>query len=150
MTVGLIGSPEAGMNLAILNADGISPPSADLQVLKATYQLENVAHWTTQYDQLIYPLIFWNGKGGCGAKQGETMQGSTKRIGKILICLMLQPRDHFLHALETLRGEFLCSVSRRLINIHINWLVAAQRSYLVREDEIRGIDGPKMVRRNSD
>jgi hypothetical protein len=129
------------MNLAILNADGISAESAEFQVLKAKYQLEKVTQWTTQYDQLIYLLIFWNGRGGCGAKQGETMQGSTKRIRKVVICLMLQLRNHFLHALDTLREEFLCSVSSRLINIHINWLLAAQRSYLAREDEIRGIDG---------
>jgi hypothetical protein len=40
--VRLIGSPDPGMNLAILNADGISAESAEFQVLKATYQLEKV------------------------------------------------------------------------------------------------------------
>jgi hypothetical protein len=126
-----------------LNADGISAQSAEFQVLKATYQLEKFIQWTAQYDQLIYSLIFWNGKGACGAKQEEAMQGSTKLIRKVPICLMLQAGDHFLHALERLRIKFLCSVSGRLINFHINWLLAAQRSYLAREDEIGGIDGPE-------
>jgi hypothetical protein len=54
---------------------------------------------------------------------------------------VLQPRDHFIHAGETLREGFLSSISDRLINIHVNWLLAAQRSYLARENEIRGIDG---------
>jgi hypothetical protein len=141
MRVRLVGSPDPGMNLAILNADGSSAESAEFQVLKSIYQLEKVAQWATQYDQFIYPLIFWNNKGGCGAKPGDTIQGSTKLIRKVLICLMLQPRDHFLHVLEILREEFLGSVSGRLINMHINWLFAAQRSYLAREDEIQGIDG---------
>jgi hypothetical protein len=54
---------------------------------------------------------------------------------------MLQPFDHFIHALETLRKEFICIISGRLVNIAINWLLAAQRSYWAREDEIRRIDG---------
>jgi hypothetical protein len=124
----LVGSPDPGMNLAILNADGISADSTEFQALKSTYQVEKVAQSTTQYDQLIYPLRFWNGKGGCGVKPGDTIQGSTKLIRKGLICLMLQPRDHFLHVSETLREEFLGSMSSRLINMHINWLLAAQRS----------------------
>jgi hypothetical protein len=130
MSVRLIGSPYRGMNLAILNADGMSAESAEFQVLKATYQLEKIIQWTTQCDQLIYPLIFCKGKGGCEAKPGQTMQGWTKLIRKVLICLTLQPRGHFLHAVETLREKFLCSTSGLLINIHINWLLTAQRSYL--------------------
>jgi hypothetical protein len=38
------------------------------------------------------------------------MQGSTKCIRKVFICLMLQPCDHFIHALEILRKEFICIV----------------------------------------
>jgi hypothetical protein len=71
----------------------------------------------------------------------ETMQGLTKRIRKIFICLMLQSHDHFIHALQTLREKFICSISGLLVNIALNWLLAAQRSYLARENEIRGIDG---------
>jgi hypothetical protein len=55
MRVRLIGSPDTGINLAILNSDGISAQSAEFQVLKATYQLEKIAQWTTEYDQFIYP-----------------------------------------------------------------------------------------------
>jgi hypothetical protein len=66
----------------------------------------------------------------------EIMQESIKRIRKVLICVMLQRRDHFVHALETLREEFICSVSGRLVNIAINWLLAAQRNHFAREDEI--------------
>jgi hypothetical protein len=78
---------------------------------------------------------------GCGAIDAETIQGSTKRIRKVVICLILQPRDHFIHALETLREEFMGSVLRRLVNIARDWLFAAQRSSFARKDEIRGIDG---------
>jgi hypothetical protein len=42
MRVRLIDPADPGMNLAILNADGISAQSAEFQVVKATYQLKNI------------------------------------------------------------------------------------------------------------
>jgi hypothetical protein len=141
MQVHLVGSADDGMNLAIMNADGISAESAEFEVLHNTYRARKIKQWTIEYDQLVYPLIFWNGKGGCGVMTDAPMHGSTKRIRKALICLMLQPRDHFIHSLETLREEFICSVSGRLVNMAIHWLLAAQHSYFAREDELRGIDG---------
>jgi hypothetical protein len=117
MQARLIGSADTGMNLAIMNADGISAQSAEFTALKTTYAVKRIKQWIIEYDQLASPLIFWNGKGACGAIDAETIQGLTKRIRKVLICLMLQPRDHFIHALETLREELISSLSRRLVNI---------------------------------
>jgi hypothetical protein len=52
---------------------------------------------------------------------------------------MLQSRDHFIQGIETLREEFICAVSGRLVNIATNWLLAAQCSHFSREDEIRAM-----------
>jgi hypothetical protein len=49
-------------------------------------------------------------------------------------------RQDFIYAFEILREQLICSVSRQLAEIALNWFLAAQRSYVAREDEIRGID----------
>jgi hypothetical protein len=54
---------------------------------------------------------------------------------------MLQGKDHFIHGLEALCEEFLCAISGRLVNISLKWMLAAQRSYFARENEIRERDG---------
>jgi hypothetical protein len=89
------------------------------------------------YDQFLYPLIFWNGSGGCGILDSENPHSATRHIRKVLISLMLQPRDYFIHQLTTLREEFIGAVDGRLINITITFLAQAQRRCFAREDEIR-------------
>jgi hypothetical protein len=89
------------------------------------------------YDQLVFPLIFWNGCGGCGIDESETFQGSTTLIRKVLISLILQPRDHFAHQLNTPREEFISAVSGRLVNRTITFLSRKQTRCFAREDEIR-------------
>jgi hypothetical protein len=49
----------------------------------------------------------------------------------------LQPRDHFIHQLTSLREEFICAVSGRLVNIQIKYLAQVERQCFAREDEIR-------------
>jgi hypothetical protein len=88
------------------------------------------------YDQLVYPLIFWTGSGGCGVMESEKLHGCTTLIRKVLISLILQTRDHFIHQLITLREEFICSVFGRLINLNIKFIAQAQRRRCAREDEI--------------
>jgi hypothetical protein len=54
----------------------------------------------------------------------------------------MQPRDHFIHTMPTLREEFVCAVSGRLINLTIKYLTSTQAA-LAREDEVREADeGP--------
>jgi hypothetical protein len=52
--------------------------------------------------------------------------------------LILQPRDHFVHQLKTLREEFICAVSGRLVNLTITFLSWVQKRCFQREDAIRG------------
>jgi hypothetical protein len=88
------------------------------------------------YDQLVYLLIFWTGFGGCGVTESEKLQGCTTLIRKVLISLILQPRDHFFHQLITLREEFICAIFSRLVILNIKFIAQAQRGYFAREDEI--------------
>jgi hypothetical protein len=54
----------------------------------------------------------------------------------VLISLILQPRDHFIHQLISLREEFICAVFGRLVNLNKKFIAQAQKRYLAREDEI--------------
>jgi hypothetical protein len=88
------------------------------------------------YDQLAYPLIFWTGSGGCGMMESDKLQGCTTLIRKVLVSFILQPRDHFIHQLITLREEFICAVFGCLVNLKKTFIAQAQRRYFVRKDEI--------------
>jgi hypothetical protein len=58
-------------------------------------------------------------------------------IRKVLISLILQPPDHFIHQLTTLREEFICAASGRLINLAITFPSRVQKWRFAREDEVR-------------
>jgi hypothetical protein len=88
------------------------------------------------YDQFVYPLIFRTGSGGCGAMESEKLQDCKALIRKVLISLILQPRDHFIHQLITLQEEFICAVFGCLVNLNIKLIAQVQRRYFAREDEI--------------
>jgi hypothetical protein len=88
------------------------------------------------YNQLVYPLIFWTGSGGCGVMESEKLQGYTILIQKVLISLILQPRDHFIHQLITLRKAFISVVFGPLVNLNIKFIAQAQRRYFAMEHEI--------------
>jgi hypothetical protein len=126
-----------GTNLAIFNTHDSEIKSQQIKVLKTTYQAEKLSQISVKYDQLVYPLIFWKGQGGCGLEEDEESQGATTLIRKVLISLVFQPRHYFLHQFPTLREEFICAVSGRLVNLSIKFLEHAQRRYYAREDEIR-------------
>jgi hypothetical protein len=56
----------------------------------------------------------------------------------MLISLILQPRDHFVHQFKNLRAEFICAVYDRLMNWSENHLAQAQRRCFARVDKNRG------------
>jgi hypothetical protein len=68
--------------------------------------------------------------------ESEKLQGCPTLIRKMLISLTLQPRDHFLHQLITLREEFICVVFGRLVNLNKKLIALAQRRYFARAGEI--------------
>jgi hypothetical protein len=68
--------------------------------------------------------------------ESEKLQGCMTLIRKVLISLILQLRDHFIHQLMTLREELIYVVFGRLVNLNIRLISQAQRRYFAREDEI--------------
>jgi hypothetical protein len=97
-----------------------------MEVLRDCYQVQKLSQFHMLHDQLVYPLIFWAGSSGCGILESERPHGPTILIRKVLISLILQLRDHFIHQLATLREEFIYAVYGRLINIKIKFLARAQ------------------------
>jgi hypothetical protein len=89
--------PNDGMNLAIFNAEGTLLDDHQLEVVRNSYPAPKFSQAHLLYDQLVYPLIFWTASGGCGVMESEKLQGCTTLIRKMLISLILQPRDHFIH-----------------------------------------------------
>jgi hypothetical protein len=109
-----------GLNLAILNSDGIQKHSGEWVALRNHSASDKLPSTSALSDKLIYRSIFWNGQGGLGMIKNESVPGVTTRFRKVLIYLILRPRDHFIHSLETLRDEFLCATNGRLVHLRPN------------------------------
>jgi hypothetical protein len=70
------------MNLAIMNADGISTESIEREVPHATYRVKKPKQWTVLYHQLVYLLIFWNDKVDCGTVENEPIKNARRAFAK--------------------------------------------------------------------
>jgi hypothetical protein len=132
-----ITEPDQGMNLVIFNADGSFRISREIEAVKNCDQTNKFSQNLMRYDQLVYPLIFWDGHGGCGSANSDGLRGVMTLIRKRLISLVVQEGHHFIHKLITLREGFICSISGRLANLQVKFLASAQKRHFAREDEIR-------------
>jgi hypothetical protein len=128
--------PDHGMNLAIFNAEGALLDDHQWEVVRNSYHTQKLSQIHVFYDELVYPLIFWTGSDDCGVMESEKLQGCATLIRKVLISLILQPRDNCIHQLITLREEFICAVFARLANLNIKFIAQVQIRYFAREDEI--------------
>jgi hypothetical protein len=117
--------PDDGMILAIFNAEGALLDDRQLEVVHNSYHTQKLSQAHMLYGQLAYPLVFWTGSGGCGVMESEKLQGCTTLIRKVLISLVFQPRDHFIHELITLREKFICAVFGRMVNLNIKFIAQA-------------------------
>jgi hypothetical protein len=90
---------DEGINLAVFNAEGLLLNVHQMEILRSSNHPQKLSQSLMPYDQLVYPLIFWTGADGCGSTESERFQGSTSLIRKVLIILILQLRDHFMHQL---------------------------------------------------
>jgi hypothetical protein len=93
--------PDDGMNLAIFNAEGALLDNHQLEIIRNSYYTQKLSQPHMLSDQLVYPLIFWTAHAGCCVMESEKLQGCTTLIRKVLISLVLQPRDYFIHQLMT-------------------------------------------------
>jgi hypothetical protein len=129
--------PDHGMNLAIFNANGGLCATHELEGVENSYQPKILAAHSILYDHPVYPLIFWDGHGGCGSEDDLHLKGASIIMRKTLISLVLQGRGHFIHKLGSLREALICSVPGRLFNLTIKYLAGAEKDFFAREDEVR-------------
>jgi hypothetical protein len=99
-----------GTNLAIFNAEEALLDDHQLEVVRNFYHIQELSQAHILYDQLVDALILGTGSGGWGVMESGKLQSCTTLIRKVLISLILQPRDDFIHPLITLREEFICAV----------------------------------------
>jgi hypothetical protein len=71
-------------------------------------------------------LIFRIGSGGYNIFESEKLQGTATMIRNVLISLILQPHDQFIHQLRTVREEFFLAVPDHLVNLNVKFLAQAQ------------------------
>jgi hypothetical protein len=74
----------------------------------------------SEFDLLNYPLIFHDGNDGFGRLPDESYQLVCKKIFKAYLCLIVQPRNHFIHYLGYLREELICVTFARGLNIRLD------------------------------
>jgi hypothetical protein len=63
--------PDDGMNLSIFNAEGILLNDHQLDLTGNSYHRPELSQAYILYDQLVCPLIFWTGSGGCNLRELE-------------------------------------------------------------------------------
>ena len=133
-------SNDETMQFCLFNADGNISNSNVYKVLKNNFTPYNISIYGLNYDRILYPLIFWNGNGGFGDPSEKWAPKVTTKIRHSLICLLLRPRNHFIHQIPSLREEYLCATFGRLANISLQYNLKCQRNYFQREDEIDSPD----------
>jgi hypothetical protein len=77
-----------GFNLVVVHAPGSADAAHEVEVVRHGYGRANLAQHEIVYDQLVYPLIFWSGTGGCGVASGDPPQGATTMIRKCAMALV--------------------------------------------------------------
>lgn len=115
---------DKGNNLAIINSANISKAnSTQYALLKDTdnfksYEKKLLDPLDSEFDQLCFPLLFWNGVGGCG-KLNDTEAWKIKNMRYSCCSLFLQPPDNYIHKLTWLNEEYLTSIFSRIMYIKI-------------------------------
>jgi hypothetical protein len=69
--------PDEGMNLAVLCEEPPDGKGDKIFAFRAGYGFDEIPQTEIPYNQLLYALIYWNGKGGCGTKPSIERQGAT-------------------------------------------------------------------------
>jgi hypothetical protein len=89
--------PDAGMNLAIVNVEGLLLNEREMEAFRKKDSPQNLCQFQMLYHQFMYPLIVWTGSGWRGTLASDKLQGSTTLIRKDFILPFLKPHDHFIH-----------------------------------------------------
>ena len=100
------------------------------------YQTKQIYAGDSEYDTLIYPLLFWNGKGGCGKLQNEPKFFSNIfRYSVIAMCM--QSPSYYFNRCSALKEEFICSAYGRITQLRVNYQYNLQKHMFMKK-EIKG------------
>lgn len=97
------------------------------------FKTKQIYAGSSDYDILIYLLLYWNGKGGCGKLENESKFCSNKLRYSILSMCMHSP-DYYFNQCSALREEFICSVYGRLIQLRINFQYKLQKQLFMKKE----------------
>ncbi|EAY21003.1 hypothetical protein TVAG_172600 [Trichomonas vaginalis G3] len=137
------GKSDEGINIAIIgetsNLQRNSKEYADKieknENGEIFYHPQIVPYLSALYDQLAFPLIFWNGHGGCG-RLNNNEEWSYKHMRRTACSLLMQPNSHWIHKLGYLREEYICSIFGRDLHHRIENAFYRQIN-LRRESEVK-------------
>ena len=142
---------DKGANCAIIGEEDLeTEKNIDSALLKeknklGEYKKKYINPISSDYDQLLYPLIFFEGKGGCGKLPNETAW-KIDLMKRACCCLLMQPSKHYINKLSYLREEYLCSVYGRIMQYRINYEYKRQMIKLSSQD----IDSGKLYNGSED
>lgn len=110
----------------------IESTNENYQIL-ADFKSKQIYAGLSEYDILIYPILFWNGKGGCGKLENESKFYSS-RLKYSVISMCMQSPDYYFNQCSALREEFICSVYGRLIQLRINYEFNRQKQLFMKKE----------------
>ena len=144
-----------GISISLINTDNPFQKHGTLEALTyndskdiniSNYRTKSIPADSALYDQLLYPLIFWNGSGGIGKLENENHWDSSE-MKYALKAICLQPPNSFIKQCSVLLDEFLCSCYGRLMQIRINKEFNLQLQ-MRRQDEVQSKNGSNITQKD--
>ena len=97
------------------------------------YKTKQIYAGDSDYDILIYPLLFWNGEGGCGKLKDESKLDSWA-FRYSLISMCMQNPSYYFNRCSALKEEFICSVYGRILQLRINYQFNLQKNLYMKKE----------------
>lgn len=114
------------------NFDG-SINNENLRKNLSVYKTKQIYAGDSDYDILIYPILFWNGEGGCGKLKDESKFNS--RIFRYsVVSMCMQNPSYYFNQCSALKEEFICSSYGRILQLRINYQYNLQKNLYMKKE----------------
>lgn len=97
------------------------------------YKTKQIFAGESNYDKLIYPLLFWNGEGGCGKLQNELKMNS-QLFRYSIVSMCMQNPNYYFNKCSALKEEFICSAYGRFLQLRINYQYNLQKQLFMQKE----------------
>jgi hypothetical protein len=94
--------PDEGINFALSNAEGPLLRDHEMEMLQTSYQCQKLCQFHMLSDELVDPVICWIESGGCDILESGSQKSASTLIPKVLVSVIKQPCNYFIHELKTL------------------------------------------------